>query len=132
MSDDSISGEIVRKELSYLGNPLVKRDGVRQSWTKEQIEEYAKCLKDPIYFAKNYIKIISLGKGLVNFNLYPYQERIFNELSGNRFTILLASRQSGKCVLHDTKIKIKNKHTGEVKEISMGEFHNLLKVNNSQ
>jgi hypothetical protein len=125
--NDSTNGEIVRRQLSYLGNPLVKRDGVNQSWTKEQVTEYAKCLKDPIYFAKNYIKVISLGKGLVNFNLYPYQEKIFNSLGENRFTIILSPRQSGKCVTGETKIKIRKKNTDEEFEISMDQFHKMVK-----
>ena len=44
----------------YLGNPNLKRANVTQEWTKEQIEEYAKCMKDPIYFIRTYIRIVSL------------------------------------------------------------------------
>ena len=43
---------------TYLGNPNVKRDGVATEWTKEDVQEYAKCMKDPAYFATNYAKII--------------------------------------------------------------------------
>ena len=35
----------------YLGNPNLKKANVTQEWTKEQIEEYAKCMKDPIYLS---------------------------------------------------------------------------------
>jgi hypothetical protein len=83
---------------SYLGNINVKRDGVQQQWTEEQVVEYAKCMKDPSYFAKTYVKIISLDKGLVNFNLYPYQENMFDHFNDNRFSIVLACRQSGKSI----------------------------------
>ena len=38
-----------------------------------ELKEYKKCLDDPVYFAKEYCKIIHLDKGLVPFNLYPYQ-----------------------------------------------------------
>ena len=41
-------------EAVYLGNPNLKRANVAQQWTKEEIEEYAKCMKDPIYFIKTY------------------------------------------------------------------------------
>ena len=34
-----------------MGNPHVKKDGVVQQWDKPQVEEYAKCMQDPIYFA---------------------------------------------------------------------------------
>ena len=85
-------------EFGYLGNPQIKRDGVEQQWTQEEVFEYAKCMKDPVYFAKKYIKIISLDEGLIPFNLYPYQERMFEEFNKNRFNIVLACRQSGKSV----------------------------------
>ena len=55
---------VKNNEFGYLGNPSVKRDGVEASFTKEEIKEYAKCMKDPVYFAKKYIKIISLDEGL--------------------------------------------------------------------
>ena len=82
----------------YLGNVNVKRDGVQQEWTQHEVLEYAKCMKDPAYFAKTYVKIISLDKGLVNFDLYPYQEKMFNHFNDNRFSIVLACRQSGKSI----------------------------------
>lgn len=65
---------IKNNDLGYLGNPNIKRDGVEQAWSSEEIREYAKCMKDPVYFAKTYLKVISLDQGLVDFNLYPYQE----------------------------------------------------------
>ena len=83
---------------SYLGNPNVKRDGVQQQWTEHEVKEYARCMKDPAYFARTYVKIISLDKGLVNFNLYPYQEKMFEHFNSNRFSIVLACRQSGKSI----------------------------------
>ena len=83
---------------SYNGNPNVKRDGVQQAWTQENILEYTKCMKDPAYFAETYLKVISLDRGLVPFNLYPYQFKMFNHFDDNRFSIVLACRQSGKSI----------------------------------
>ncbi len=82
----------------YLGNINVKRDGVQQQWVEHEVVEYAKCMSDPSYFARKYVKIISLDDGLVNFNLYPYQEQMFNHFNDNRFSIVLACRQSGKSI----------------------------------
>lgn len=82
----------------YLGNINVKRDGVQQQWVEHEVLEYAKCMSDPSYFARKYVKIISLDEGLVNFNLYPYQEQMFNHFNDNRFSIVLACRQSGKSI----------------------------------
>ena len=53
---------IKNSEFGYLGNPSVKRDGVETQFTKEEVQEYAKCMKDPAYFARTYIKVISLDK----------------------------------------------------------------------
>ena len=83
---------------TYLGNAQVKRDGVQQSWTKEDIKEYQRCMKDPVYFAEKYAKVISLDKGLVPFKLYPYQKDMFEHFQNNRFSIILACRQSGKSI----------------------------------
>lgn len=83
---------------SYLSNPLIKKDGVTHSWTQEELIEYQKCMTDPVYFVKNYIKIISLDEGLVGFEPYPYQEKMLNHFNDNRFSIVLACRQSGKSI----------------------------------
>jgi len=82
----------------YLGNPAVKRDGVIQAYTNYEIAEYAKCSADPVYFCKKYLKVIHLDRGLVDFELYPYQEDMFKHFIDNRFSIVLACRQSGKSV----------------------------------
>ena len=83
---------------SYLGNINVKRDGVQHSFTEWEIKEYLKCSKDPVYFCKKYLKVISLDEGLVSFDLYPYQEKMFDHFNSNRFSIVLACRQSGKSI----------------------------------
>ena len=87
-----------QKTDTYLGNINVKRDGVTHNFTKHELQEYAKCMNDPSYFASEYCKIISLDQGLVPFKLYDYQERMFDTFTNNRFTIVLACRQSGKSI----------------------------------
>jgi hypothetical protein len=89
---------MLHQNENYLGNPNVKRDGVVQEWTKELIQEYYKCSKDPVYFAEKYCKVISLDRGLVPFNLYPYQQKMFEQFNEHRFNIVLACRQSGKSI----------------------------------
>jgi hypothetical protein len=82
----------------YLGNINVKADGVEEDWTPEKVQEYAKCMSDPAYFARTYVKIINLNEGLVPFELYPYQEKMFSHFNDNRFSVVLACRQSGKSI----------------------------------
>ena len=83
---------------SYLGNPQIKRDGVSEEWDATKLREYKKCMEDPSYFCKKYVKVIHLDKGLVPFDLYPYQEDMFDHFEENRFSIVLACRQSGKSI----------------------------------
>ena len=40
----------------------------------------------------------SFDRGLVDFKLYPYQEKMFEHFRSNRFSIVLACRQSGKSI----------------------------------
>lgn len=83
---------------SYTTNANVKADGVEEQWTQETLQEYAKCMKDPVYFATNYCKIIHPDRGLVPFDMYPYQEKMYKNFNENRFNIVLACRQSGKSI----------------------------------
>src|SRR5210317_338897 len=89
---------MLHQNETYLGNPNVKRDGIVQEWTKELIQEYYKCSKDPVYFAQKYCKVISLDRGLVPFELYPYQKKMFEQFNEHRYNIVLACRQSGKSI----------------------------------
>tara|TARA_R110002096_G_scaffold888_1_gene4968 strand:- start:494 stop:2131 length:1638 start_codon:yes stop_codon:yes gene_type:complete len=81
---------------TYLGNPNLKKANVTQEWTKEEVAEYAKCMKDPLYFIQTYIRIISLDEGLVPFKLYDFQKEMIGTFHNNRFTICKLPRQSGK------------------------------------
>jgi hypothetical protein len=55
-------------------------------------------MNDPVYFAEKYCKVISLDQGLVPFNLYPYQRKMFKQFQEHRFNVVLACRQSGKSI----------------------------------
>jgi hypothetical protein len=80
----------------YLGNPNLKRANVSQEWTKKEVEEYSKCMKDPLYFIQTYIRIVSLDEGLVPFKMYDFQKEMVGTFHSNRFTICKLPRQSGK------------------------------------
>jgi len=51
----------------YLGNPLLKKANTAIEFTEEQVTEIMKCSEDPLYFAKNYINIVTLDYGLQMF-----------------------------------------------------------------
>ena len=81
---------------AYLSNPNLKKIGVDIEFTQEQIEDYVKCAKDPIYFIRKFVKIVHVDHGLIPLDLYEYQERMINTFSDNRFVITKMPRQSGK------------------------------------
>ena len=83
-------------EQNYLGNPNLKKSNIQQEWTKEEVQEYTECMKDPIYFIENYMKIISLDEGLIPFRMYNFQKEMVGTFHNNRFTIAKMPRQSGK------------------------------------
>ena len=73
----------------YLGNQNLKAAGVSVPFTEEQVKEYLKCSKDPVYFIKTYIKIVSLDEGLVPFNLWDFQEDIIDKVQNYHQMTLL-------------------------------------------
>ncbi len=80
----------------YLGNPNLKKANVAVEFTQEQVLEFVKCKNDPVYFAKNYIKIVSLDYGEIPFRMYPFQEKLITNFHENRFNICRMPRQTGK------------------------------------
>lgn len=80
----------------YQANPNLKNIGVPIEYTAEQVDEYIKCKLDPIYFIKNYVKIISLDRGLINFELYDYQIRFIKTIHEERRVLGMFPRQHGK------------------------------------
>ena len=80
----------------YLGNPNLKKANTAVEFTADQISEFIKCKDDPVYFAKNYIQIVSLDRGLVPFEPYEFQEKLIKRFHDNRFNICMMPRQTGK------------------------------------
>ena len=83
-------------EQIYLGNPNLKKANVSQSFAPEEVKEFIKCSQDPVYFIREYIKIVSLDEGLVPFDLYDFQEDMVQKFHDDRFNIAKLPRQSGK------------------------------------
>ena len=60
----------------YLGNPNLKKANTPIEFTKENIQEFLRCKDDPVYFANNYIKIVSLDEGLVPFRQISISKKV--------------------------------------------------------
>ena len=84
------------KNISYLGNPNLKKKNIPISFTQEQVDEFILCKDDPVYFIKNYIKIVTVDEGLVDFELWDFQEEMINKFNSDRFVICKMPRQTGK------------------------------------
>ena len=87
---------MARTPFSYQNNPNLPNEQYRHSFTKAELDEYIKCADDPVYFAKTYIKIINVDKGLIPFAMWDFQEKMLQTFHDNRFSICKLPRQVGK------------------------------------
>jgi hypothetical protein len=71
--------------------------GITQKKSLKEIiaDEYKKCAVDPIHFMKKYCMIQHPVRGKIPFHLFPFQESTLTQFAGNRFNIVLKSRQTG-------------------------------------
>lgn len=83
-------------KTAYRDNPLLKKAGVNVEYTQEQIQEYIKCSKDPVYFSERYIKIVNVDEGLMPFKMWDFQKEMLRKFHENRFVITKCPRQVGK------------------------------------
>lgn len=105
-------------EQYYLGNPLLKKPNTPLEFTQEQLVEFAKCAADPVYFAKNYIKIVNIDDGLVNFDMWPFQEKMLRTFHENRFSICKLPRQP---LENNTPIPTLDGYK-KIKDLKIGQF----------
>ena len=103
---------------AYHGNQHLKKTDVLIEFTRENIKEFGKCSRSPIYFIETYVKIVNVDQGLVNFKPYEYQKEIIETSVNNRFVICKLPRQSGKALPLDTPILTPSgfRQLGELKE----------------
>jgi len=80
----------------YLGNPNLKRANTPIEFTQDQILEFMACKQDPVYFAQQHVKIVTLDHGLMPFEPYDFQQGLINNFHENRFNICKMPRQTGK------------------------------------
>ena len=83
----------------YLGNPNLKKANVPTNFSPKQVKEFIKCSQDPVHFIQKYIKIVSLDKGLVPFDMYDFQVDMVKKFDKDRFNIAKLPRQSGKSTI---------------------------------
>jgi hypothetical protein len=84
----------------------VRRSGLTFMLTESEIQDYIRCKLDIHYFAEKYCKIKTEDGSVRNMTLRDYQKDILNLYTKNRFSILCASRQVGKCFVFNTIVQI--------------------------
>jgi len=116
-----------KKEI-YLNNPNLPTVNAAFEYTPHMVSEITKCSENLIHFAETYFYIISLDEGKQTIALHLYQKRALRMMRDNRFSLLLFSRQTGKCLKDNTLCKFRNKQTLEIEELTMGEFYNKFSI----
>ena len=115
----------------YLGNPNLRAVDQEIEYTKEMIEEVIRCKEDIIYFAEKYFTIVTIDEGKKLIELFDFQKKILKqfvepqEYRGKikQNSILRIPRQQGKCIFKDSIVKLRNKKTGEIKEIAVKDIY---------
>lgn len=109
-------------------NKFIKKPNVLSTYSAEDIEHMKKCahpIDGPMYFMENFMMIQHPTRGSLLFDPYEYQRELVKSYHQYRQQISLLGRQLGKCLEKDSVIKVKNKNTGEIREMTIGEFHDL-------
>lgn len=92
---DGINKGLPLKTNPFCGkNTKLLRPDLVYKRTPEEVEDYIKCMNDPIYFAEKCY--LMTPEGLQRVKLRDYQVEYIKSLQANRFSILLACRQAGK------------------------------------
>ena len=104
----------------------LKRANLPFEYTPEEWDELKKCKHDLLYFAYNYcmiqtdqgVQLVKDGGGLRDF-----QEGILNSFKKNKYNILMASRQTGKCLSMLSKVKVIDINTNNQLELPLFEIY---------
>ena len=106
---DKINDGIVVKRYQ---NPWMKsevgirRSGVSFRMSQNEQQEYVRCALDIHYFTEKYCKTKREDGSVGSITLRDYQKEILDNFVNNRFNILMASRQVGKCFYFNTLCSI--------------------------
>jgi hypothetical protein len=91
--------------------------------TTDEVNEYTKCKIDIHYFADKYCQIKREDGTIGPMNLRDYQKDIIDLYANNRYSLLCASRQIGKCNSLITKVLLKDTTTNLIYETTLVELY---------
>ena len=102
---DKINDGIVLKRYQnpwLKGEVGIKRSGISFRMSAEEQQEYIRCALDIHHFTEQYCKTKREDGSIGAISLRDYQGEILDNFVSNRFNILMASRQVGKCFSFNT------------------------------
>lgn len=110
---NDIDNGIERKDSPFLyGNTQLRKPNLMFEYTQEEIEIIMRCKNDINYFANHYAYTMNPSTGSLNLiTLRDYQEDLLNTINDNRFTVIVASRQCGKCSVGNECVELENGKT---------------------
>jgi hypothetical protein len=123
MEKEKLALQLKRTEKLWFNNlEGVRRRGIKFAMTHDEIEEYIKCKLSVYYFAEHYCKI-KLEDGTVGqMKLRDYQKDIIKLYTENRYSILMASRQVGKCLTFNALVNIMDEN-GRIFRVNLGKIY---------
>jgi hypothetical protein len=123
LEKEKLALQLKRSErLWFNNNDGVRKKGIKFAMTQQELAEYIKCKLSVYYFAEHYCKI-KLEDGTVGqMKLRDYQKDIIKLYTENRYSILMASRQVGKCLTFNTLLNLKDENGTNFK-INIGKLY---------
>lgn len=118
-------GEIPKDSPFITNDHQWRSPDITFEYTAEELEEIQKCASDVVYFANMYAYSMT-DEGVQKITIRDYQEEALKDLQNNRFNIWMASRQVGKCLLHNVNITVRNTTSGEIIKTTLGNFYEKL------
>lgn len=112
------NGEEVDLSCFCVHDMNLRRANINFKYTPEEQQEIVRCANDIIYYADKYAYSMT-DDGIQKITLRPYQRRMLRTFQDNRWIILLASRQVGKCSIFNTNVTLINKNGDEYVEKSV-------------
>mgnify|MGYP005856396509 CR=1 FL=1 len=99
MHRENLGYKLKKHEKLWLTNMKgVRRANIAFGMTDDEVQEYFKCKMSCHYFAQKYCQIKREDGSIGPMILRDYQRDIIDLYTKNRFSILMASRQTGKTV----------------------------------
>lgn len=95
----------------------VRRSNLTFAMTNSELEEYMKCKMSVHYFAENYCQIKREDGSIGKMTLRDYQKDIIDLYTKNRFSILMASRQTGKCNSFSSNVLVLDEDTEYINNV---------------